>query len=159
MAEVVEDGEGDTIYSVDRVSESMLVSLFDQEIARGSLSCSSPKDWLGEGPYFAVAAWSRRRLGGLSPTPDGTRSLRYQKRSAWILTGVASNRAEETSLADIELAVQTQLPRVKQHLCDTLRATRGVGLKANASTGSHESAALFGSILRRQRISTRDSVP
>jgi hypothetical protein len=33
VAEVVEDGEGDTIYSVDRVSESMLVSLFDQEIA------------------------------------------------------------------------------------------------------------------------------
>jgi hypothetical protein len=51
----------------------------------------------------------------------------YQKRAAWILTGVASNRGEATSLADIELAVQTELPLVKQHLCDTFWAIRGKG--------------------------------
>jgi len=61
---------------------------------------------------------------------DGTRSLMDQKRSAWILTGVASNRGKETSLADIELAVQTELPVVKQHLCDALWATRGGGAQS-----------------------------
>ena len=38
---------------------------------------------------------------------DGTRGLMYQKRSAWILTGVAPNRGPSTSLRDIVLAVQT----------------------------------------------------
>ena len=47
---------------------------------------------------------------------DGTRGLMYQKRSAWILTGVAPNRGPGTSLSDIELAVQTEIPLVKQHL-------------------------------------------
>ena len=43
----------------------------------------------------------------------------YQKRPAWILTGVAPGPGPST-LADIELAVQTEIPLVKQHLCDEL---------------------------------------
>jgi hypothetical protein len=61
---------------------------------------------------------------------DGTRGLMYQKRGAWILTGVAPNRGPETSLQDIELAVQTEIPLVKQHLADTLWAVRGKGPQA-----------------------------
>src|SRR3974390_3346889 len=33
LSKVVEDGEGDTIYAVDRVSEELLVELFEREIA------------------------------------------------------------------------------------------------------------------------------
>jgi hypothetical protein len=33
LSEVVEDGEGDAIYAIDRISEMLLVSLFEQEIA------------------------------------------------------------------------------------------------------------------------------
>jgi len=51
----------------------------------------------------------------------------YQKRSAWVLTGVAPNRGPETSLRDVVLAVQTELPLVKQHLSDQLWALRGEG--------------------------------
>jgi hypothetical protein len=54
----------------------------------------------------------------------------YQKRSAWILTGVAPNRGPETGLQDIELAVQTEIPLIKQHLSDTIWAIRGEGVKA-----------------------------
>jgi hypothetical protein len=61
---------------------------------------------------------------------DGTRGLMYQKRSAWILTGVARNHGAQTSLADIELAVQTEIPLIKQHLSDTLWAVRGEGAHA-----------------------------
>jgi hypothetical protein len=61
---------------------------------------------------------------------DGTRGLMYQKRPAWILTGVAPNRGAATRLRDIVLAVQTELPLVKQHLCDQLWAERGEGVKA-----------------------------
>jgi len=61
---------------------------------------------------------------------DGTRELMYQKRSAWILTGVAPNRGDETNLQDIALAVQTEIPTIKQHLCDSLWAFRGSGAYA-----------------------------
>ncbi|NTW04058.1 MAG: inositol monophosphatase, partial [Oscillochloris sp.] len=54
---------------------------------------------------------------------DGTRGLMYQKRSAWVLTGVAANHGPATRLSDIELAVQTEIPLVKQHLSDVLWAT------------------------------------
>ena len=54
----------------------------------------------------------------------------YQKRPAWILTGVAPNRGADTRLRDIVLAVQTEIPLVKQHLCDQLWAVRGAGVEA-----------------------------
>jgi len=54
----------------------------------------------------------------------------YQKRSAWILTGIAPNRGQETSLQDIELAVQTEIPLIKQHLADSIWAIRGRGAEA-----------------------------
>lgn len=128
LSQVLEDGEGDTIYSVDRVSESMLVALFEKEIASQAPilliaeGLSGGKIVLPRGSKESDTAW---RI--IADPIDGTRSLMYQKRSAWILTGVARNRGEATSLADIELAVQTELPLVKQHLCDTLWATRGKG--------------------------------
>ncbi len=58
---------------------------------------------------------------------DGTRGLMYQKRPAWIVTGVAPGPGPST-LADIELAVQTETPLVKQHLSDELWAVRGRGV-------------------------------
>ncbi len=128
LSRVLEDGEGDTIYSVDRVSESMLVSLFEKEIASQvpilliAEGLSGGKIALPRGSNESDAVW---RI--IADPIDGTRSLMYQKRSAWILTGVARNRGAATSLGDIELAVQTELPLVKQHLCDTLWATRGGG--------------------------------
>src|SRR5262249_43477275 len=70
---------------------------------------------------------------------DGTRSLMYQKRSAWILTGVAPNRGSNTSLADIEFAIQTEIPIIKQHLSDSIWARRGHGVTAerfNRLTGT-----------------------
>jgi hypothetical protein len=53
----------------------------------------------------------------------------YQKRSAWILTGVAPNRGPATGLPDIELAVQTEIPLVKQHLSDAVWVLHGQGVE------------------------------
>ena len=83
---------------------------------------------------------------------DGTRGLMYQKRSAWVLTGVARNRGAGTNLQDIELAVQTEIPLVKQHLCDVLWAVRGEGAHAerfNRLTGETRSAAVASHRARR----------
>jgi hypothetical protein len=76
---------------------------------------------------------------------DGTRGLMYQKRSGWILTGVAPNRGPGTNLNDIELAVQTEIPLVKQHLSDVMWAFRGEGANAerfNRLTGEYSSFQL-----------------
>jgi hypothetical protein len=61
---------------------------------------------------------------------DGTRGLMYQKRSGWILSAIAENRGPETRLSDVVLAVQTELPLLKQHLSDELWALRGAGVRA-----------------------------
>jgi hypothetical protein len=61
---------------------------------------------------------------------DGTRGIMYQKRSAWILSGLAPERGPETGLHDIVAAAMTEIPLVKQHLCDQLSAVRGHGVQA-----------------------------
>jgi fructose-1,6-bisphosphatase/inositol monophosphatase family enzyme len=131
LARVDDDAsEGDTIYAIDRVSENVLIELFESEIAQ-----IAPLILIGEGlpdgvvlPRGAAEAEAVWRV--IVDPIDGTRELMYQKRSAWILTGVAPNRGDETSLQDIALAVQTEIPIAKQHLCDSLWAFRGAGAQA-----------------------------
>src|SRR5262245_23814165 len=130
LAGVAHDEEGDTIYAVDRVSEAALVEGL-REVAR-----EEPLVLVAEGlpasgltlPAGTRDTDCRWRL--LVDPIDGTRGLMYQKRPAWILTGVARYRPEGATLADIELAVQTEIPLVKQHLCDVLWAVAGGGARA-----------------------------
>src|SRR5205085_1237662 len=128
LARIDRDDEGDTIYAVDRVSEELLIDFIEREIAT-----LAPVVLIAEGLHggkivLPRAANETEAAWRIIVDPiDGTRGLMYQKRSAWILTGVAVNRGERTSLADIELAVQTEIPLVKQHLSDTLWAVRGQG--------------------------------
>jgi fructose-1,6-bisphosphatase/inositol monophosphatase family enzyme len=134
MAELTRpDGdEGDTIYAIDRVGEQALVAAVEREI--GALG---PVVLVAEGfaggsatlPPDARRADARWRL--IVDPIDGTRGLMHQKRSGWVLAGVAPNRGEGTSLADIVVAVQTEIPLVKQHLCDVAWAERGRGATAS----------------------------
>src|SRR6202022_1173977 len=142
LSRVVGDGDGDTIYAVDRISEEILVYLFENEsasetsIGLSAEGLSGGKIVLPRGTQEVDATW---RV--IADPIDGTRCLMYQKRSAWILTGVAPNRGEPTSLADIDLAVQTEIPLVNQHLSDTLWAFRGAGVhgeRFNRITGERK---------------------
>ncbi len=126
LAEPLGDDGGDTIFALDRVSERVLVEHFAAVAARWP--CVLVAEGLGATgqivlPSGASADGAVLRI--IVDPIDGTRGLMYQKRPAWILTGVASNRGPATSLADIELAVQTEIPLVKQHLCDTLWVLSG----------------------------------
>lgn len=125
------DGAGDTIYAVDRVGEEGLVELFEADVASIApivlLAEGLPPGGvvLPRGTDEAKAVW---RV--LVDPIDGTRGLMYQKRSAWVLTGIAPNRGKGTTLADVVLAAQTEVPLVKQHLSDRLWAIRGQGAHA-----------------------------
>lgn len=128
LARVAREEEGDTIYAVDRVSEEIIIDFFEREIAPHAPvvliaeGLEGGQVVLPRGTMEEAAAW---RI--IVDPIDGTRGLMYQKRSAWILTGVAVNKGAGTNLADIELAVQTEIPLVKQHLADALWAERGGG--------------------------------
>ncbi|HQU82918.1 MAG TPA: inositol monophosphatase family protein [Pyrinomonadaceae bacterium] len=131
LSEIVADDEGDTIFAVDRVSEEILIEFFEREIAAKvpiiliAEGLENGKIILPKPAQEADCKW----IIIVDPI-DGTRGLMYQKRSAWILTGVAPNKGEKTNLSDIEFAIQTEIPLVKQHLSDTLWAFRGKGGKA-----------------------------
>src|SRR5690349_10963778 len=125
-----DDDAGDTIYAVDRVSEETLVAGLE-EVARDEPLVLIAEGLPEEGlvlPHGAAERDCRWRL--LVDPIDGTRGLMYQKRPAWILTGVAPNRSHETRLRDITLAVQTEIPLLKQHLCDQMWAIRSGGVHA-----------------------------
>ena len=126
-----DESSGDTLYAIDRISEKVVIELFEREIAS-----IAPLVLIGEGlPEGQVvlpsgAAEDDAVWRVIVDPIDGTRELMYQKRSAWVLTGVAPNRGPETNLQDIVLALQTEIPTLKQHLSDSLWAYRGSGMQA-----------------------------
>jgi hypothetical protein len=63
---------------------------------------------------------------------DGTRGIMYDKRSAWILAGIAPQRGAANTLADIQVAAMTEIPTTRQWRADQLSATRGGGMLATA---------------------------
>ena len=142
LTAIAEDGEGDTIYGIDRISECVLIDLFDSMIASHDPIVLIAEGLPGGKITLPVGTPESEALWRVIADPiDGTRGLMYQKRSAWILTGVAKNRGAATSLADIEVAVQTEIPLIKQHLSDTLWAIRGEGVRAqrcNRLTGERK---------------------
>jgi fructose-1,6-bisphosphatase/inositol monophosphatase family enzyme len=147
LSRVAEEApDGDTIYSVDRVSEEVLVEYFEREIAPEAPIVLIAEGLAGGKVTLPRGTPESKAVFRVLVDPiDGTRGLMYQKRSAWVLTGVAPNRGEATSLADVELAVQTEIPLVKQHLSDAVWAVRGEGAEAerfNRLTGVSTSLAL-----------------
>ena len=121
---------GDTIYAIDRVGEQVLVAGLEA-VAHEAPLCLIAEGLPGEQLVLPRGAREEDCLWRVLVDPiDGTRGLMYQKRSAWILTGVAPNKGDATRLSDIVLAMQTEIPLVKQHLSDQLWALRGRGVEA-----------------------------
>ncbi len=127
LSDVAREEEGDTIYAVDRVSEELLVEFFDREIAPLTSVLLIAEGIDGGIVFPRGTAESDAKWRVIVDPIDGTRGLMYQKRPAWILTGVAPNRGPSTNLKDIEAAIQTEIPLIKQHLSDCLWSVLGSG--------------------------------
>lgn len=147
LSAIAKEAEGDTIYEVDRVGEELLVELFEREIAR-TAPVVLVAEGLDEGGQIVLPAGASENdaVWRIIVDPiDGTRGAMYQKRSAWILTGVAPNKGPDTNLSDIELAIQTEIPLIKQHLSDVVWASAGKGARAerwNRLTGENNPLSL-----------------
>lgn len=131
LSDIAKEEEGDTIYVIDKVSEELIIDFVEKEIAQ-----KSPVVLVAEGldsgqivlPADASAADAKWRI--IVDPIDGTRGLMYQKRAAWILTGIAPNQGDSTSLQDVQFAMQTEIPLVKQHLSDQLWVISGEKVQA-----------------------------
>jgi fructose-1,6-bisphosphatase/inositol monophosphatase family enzyme len=147
LARVDHDEAGDTIYAIDRVSEEQLIEAFEEQVS-ALASVVLIAEGLPQGgkvvlPHGTPEDEAEWRV--IVDPIDGTRGLMYQKRSAWILTGVAPNRGDATSLQDIVFAIQTEVPLVKQHLSDQIWAVRGEPVHArrlNRITGEEHDIVL-----------------
>jgi fructose-1,6-bisphosphatase/inositol monophosphatase family enzyme len=121
---------GDTVYAIDHIAEHELLAAMNELIASREpivLIVEGVGDGTVTLPHGADNTAARWRI--IVDPIDGTRGLMFQKRAAWILTGVAPNRGESTKLSDIEIAIQTEIPLVKQHLCDSYWAIKGQGIQ------------------------------
>ncbi len=133
MAAPVGQQAGDVVYAVDRVSEAVLLQRFAR--LADEWPCLLIAEGLGEDGRRLLPSGIEERQAEIVVIVDpidGTRGLMYQKRSAWILTGVAPAPAagQPPTLADVRLALQTEIPTLKQHLCDAAWAIAGAGAGA-----------------------------
>ena len=139
---------GDTIYAIDTRGEEIIVPFCE--------------DWGRDEPFLLVAEGIEDPDSGLPPGQrlfgcdnvesarfilicdpiDGTRPLMYDKRSAWMLCGIAPNLGAATTMRDIEIAMQTELCTRKAARGDSVWAIRGEGAQAeetNFYTGEKRS--------------------
>lgn len=139
------ESTADTIYAIDRTGEDALIELFIRHVAP-VCPITIVAEGLEADVTLPIGTNPEDATCRVIVDPiDGTRGLMYQKRSAWILTGVAGNRGPATTLADIELAVQTEIPLLKQNLADQVWAVRGngaAGVRTNRLTGVEETLHL-----------------
>ncbi len=131
LSVIAHEEEGDTIYAIDKVSEELLIEFFETHIAVHTPIILIAEGLDAGGIVLPKGTRPEDAVWRIIVDPiDGTRGLMYQKRNAWILTGVAPNKGPETNLQDVEFAIQTEIPLVKQHLSDQIWAVRGEGVMA-----------------------------
>src|SRR2546423_1178596 len=98
LAAVDAEEASDTIYRIDRVSEETLIAGL-RDVARVEPLCAMAEGIAGGTQVLPEGADERDcRWRVLVDPIDGTRGMMYQKRSGWILTGVAPNRGSDTRL-------------------------------------------------------------
>lgn len=120
---------GDTIYALDTEGEEILLPFCE---AWGE---ATPFLLVAEGlpdgrQFCGCKSLADAQFILICDPIDGTRPLMYDKRSAWLLTGIAPNLGAATNLSHIEIAMQTELPTSKALYSDRLWAVKGQGAHA-----------------------------
>lgn len=121
-------GAGDLSFAIDLPAEQLIADTFTRATALHPIVVVSEGIGTRVFPESARPEDARWRI--IIDPLDGTRELMYDKRSAWILSAVAPNRGDETTLADVVVAVQTEVPPTRQQIGVVLQAARGRGAQA-----------------------------
>lgn len=127
LAKIAAVTAADTIYQVDKVSEEAIMAWFDAHwpakwpvelVMEGLEDAANPV-------CFPLGTPVARTLYKCIIDPiDGTRNLMYDKRSAWVLTGLARQRGDKNHLGDLFIAAMTEIPPSRQFCSDQLSAYR-----------------------------------
>jgi fructose-1,6-bisphosphatase/inositol monophosphatase family enzyme len=129
FADIAAVTAADTIYHVDKLSEEAIFAWFEAHWPRAwpvELVMEGVED--SELVTFPRGTPAARTVFKCILDPiDGTRNLMYDKRSAWILTGLAPQRGPRTNLRDIVVSVMTELPTSKHWASDQISVVRGAG--------------------------------
>jgi hypothetical protein len=144
LSAIAFESAADKIYVIDRSVETVMLPALVEHLEPAlsfALICEGVND---EQPLaFPAGTPVDECQARLIIDPiDGTRPIMYNKRSAWWLAGLAPNRGDATSLLDIEVAVQVEIPTTRAAMSDTLRALRGRGARGettNLITGERTS--------------------
>lgn len=134
LSSVTKETAADTIYAIDQVAETTIVDWFGSnwpadwpvELVMEGIEEASP---LAFPPGTAVGD---TRFKCIIDPIDGTRGFMYDKRAAWILTGIAPQRGPANTLEDIEVSVMTELPTSRQWRADQTSAIRRGGVRTEA---------------------------
>jgi len=126
LAEIAAVTEADTIYHIDRMAEEAVMGWFSSEWPR-EWPAQLVMEGLEDSETIIVPTKSTPRLKIIIDPIDGTRGLIHDKRSAWVLTGVAPHRGDETGVEDLCLAIMTEIPTTRQWRSDQVSAIRGSG--------------------------------
>ena len=135
FAEIAAVTAADTIYHVDKISEEAILEWFSENWPK-----SWPVELVMEGiedepVTFPAGTPVAKTIWKCIIDPiDGTRNLMYDKRSAWILTGLAPQRGKRNHLGDIVVSAMTELPTSKMWRSDQVSGIRGLGAKGLVST-------------------------
>ncbi len=135
LAKVSAHSAADTIYGIDRLSEDAIFIWLEKywpesepvEVIMEGVDSATPLCF----PAGCLPQEARWRLI-LDPI-DGTRGLMYDKRPAWVLSGIAPRLDNATSLSDVCIAAMTEIPTTKQWRADQISCVEGRGLHATAT--------------------------
>lgn len=128
FARVAAETAADTIYHIDTLAEEVLLGWLAEH-----WPANLPVELVMEGlehtvtfPADVPVAATQWKL--IIDPIDGTRGLMHDKRSAWVLAGLAPQRGARNHLGDIVVAAMTELPTSKQWRSDQFSAVRGTGV-------------------------------
>jgi len=124
-SKVEKEGNGDYSYNIDIFSEQIIEEYFQKKDFPGGIVIVS--EGIGEKVYPESMSNRDAKYKLIIDPVDGTRELMYDKRSAWIITGIAKNIGDDTTLNHIEVSIQTELPTTKQNLSSVIVAVLDEG--------------------------------
>jgi fructose-1,6-bisphosphatase/inositol monophosphatase family enzyme len=116
-------GPGDVSYGIDLPAEELVDRIFGRLTEPTVVVCEG----IGTRTYPRAGAASAAKFRVVIDPLDGSRELMYDKRSAFVLSGVAVERGEQTTLADVFFGLMTEVPPQAQRLGVRLSAYRGRG--------------------------------
>ena len=111
---------GDVSYDIDIEAENIIINLLGEY--NGSFKINLIMEGVGERTFNTD---QKEEVTIIIDPIDGTREIMYDKRSAWILSGISYN--SDPRISNIDTCIQTEIPIFKQNIFSQIIAHRGKG--------------------------------